>query len=444
MLLINRSSLAILVSAIVSLAHAAGTEYLLQVEQMIRQGKGAQAYDLLKPQQFEQAGNPDFDYLLGLSALEAGHPDAATLAFERVLAVSPNFAAARLDMGRAYFALGDLEGARREFALARELNPPPAARATMDKYEAEIKARESASATRATGYLEAGLGTDGNVTQGPSSSTLFLPAFGVNFTMNTANQKKADDFSQANAGIALTHRLSERLSLYGGVDTKWRDHTKVSNLNYASTDWNAGVQGQAGRDTWRAGVGYNDYILAQQSYRGVTSLGGEFRRAMTDRQQWMLFGQYAEVRYVQAAQVNNNINQWTGGGGLALRMETSSPTLVNVSVYGGQEMEAKASAPRVDGDKDFVGLRAAVQLGLRSNLDLFATAAVQGASYQRSNILYSKKRNDTLYETSAGAVWRLAPAWSLKPQLSWLVNSSNLSVNDYDRYEASVFVRRDF
>jgi hypothetical protein len=45
-----------------------------------------------------------FDYLLGIAALDSGKPDRATIAFERVLAVNPNFAGARLDLAIYVFA----------------------------------------------------------------------------------------------------------------------------------------------------------------------------------------------------------------------------------------------------------------------------------------------------------------------------------------------------
>ena len=81
---------------------------LSEAEALLNSGKSDEAYKLLAPMDFEYSGNVRFDYLLGVSALDSGHPDKATLAFERVLAVEPNFAGARLDMARAYFHLGDL------------------------------------------------------------------------------------------------------------------------------------------------------------------------------------------------------------------------------------------------------------------------------------------------------------------------------------------------
>jgi hypothetical protein len=77
-------------------------------------------------------------------------------------------------------------------------------------------------------------------------------------------------------------------------------------------------------------------------------------------------------------------------------------------------------------------------------VDVYASAGLQAGTYQRTNALYRVKRTDTIYELAGGAIWRFAPAWSLKPQLSWLHNSSNVSVNDYERYELSLMIRRDF
>jgi outer membrane protein len=425
-------------------AQAQNTLDLLRAEQQLRSGQGEQVYETLLAHEFAEAGNPDFDYLLGASALEAGYADRATLALERALAVTPNHGAARLDMGRAYFALGDIQRAREQLTLALMLNPPITARAVIDQYLAAIKAKEAKSATRTSAYIEMGAGNDSNVTQGPINSTAFLPAFGANFTMNEANQKKEANFGQLNLGAEVTHTLDDKRSLYAGFDAKWRGHNSATNYDNIALDLHGGMQWTNERDTWRASLGLNDYTLAQQPYRQIYSLGGEFRRELTPRRRLMLYSQYAAVHYLPEAQRNNDVNQWTAGAGLTTQLHAAIPTLLNLSAYLGQETEAKANLPRVDGDKDFLGLRATMQWAWRADLDLVASAGVQSGTYQRTNLLYQTKRADTVYETAVSAVWRCAPAWSVKPHLSWLRNSSNLSVNDYERVEAAVVLRRDF
>jgi len=101
---------------------------LKKVDALIEQGRVAEAYSLLEPFEYKQAGDVNFNYLLGTAALDSGKPDKARLAFERVLAADPYFAAARIGMGRAYFALGDFNRAKTEFETVLTQNPSPTAR----------------------------------------------------------------------------------------------------------------------------------------------------------------------------------------------------------------------------------------------------------------------------------------------------------------------------
>jgi len=96
---------------------------LSDADSLIKSGKPAAAYDLLSPLEFEHAGEVRFDYLIGTAALDSGNPAQATLAFERVLAVSPDFPGARFDMARAYYQLGDMPRARTEFNMALNQKP---------------------------------------------------------------------------------------------------------------------------------------------------------------------------------------------------------------------------------------------------------------------------------------------------------------------------------
>src|SRR5476649_1519848 len=76
---------------------------LRDAEALMKDGKPAEAYALLKALEYDRAGEVRFDYLIGMAALDSGLPDKATIAFERSLAVNPDFAGARVGMARAYY-----------------------------------------------------------------------------------------------------------------------------------------------------------------------------------------------------------------------------------------------------------------------------------------------------------------------------------------------------
>ena len=68
---------------------------------LLQRKDAAAAYKLLLPYESERAGNPEFDYLLGIAALDAGDPERAIFALERVLAVQPDNLQARAEIARA-------------------------------------------------------------------------------------------------------------------------------------------------------------------------------------------------------------------------------------------------------------------------------------------------------------------------------------------------------
>ena len=109
-----------------------------KADALLKAGKAKEGYTLLAPHEYEMAGNVDYDYLLGIAALDSGKPDKASLALERVLAVNPNYIGARLDLARAYFALADYERAKTEFEAVQAQNPPPAAKTVIEQYLAAI------------------------------------------------------------------------------------------------------------------------------------------------------------------------------------------------------------------------------------------------------------------------------------------------------------------
>ena len=74
-------------------------------KRLLAAGNARQAYTELSAVEDKLTGMPEFDYLLGVAALESGRVEAAIIAFERVLALIPNHAGAQMDLaqiGRAH------------------------------------------------------------------------------------------------------------------------------------------------------------------------------------------------------------------------------------------------------------------------------------------------------------------------------------------------------
>ena len=426
----------------VGLAQAQSQPDLQLAEQLVRSGKAEEAWKLLSPHEFDLAGREDFDYLLGVSALDSGRADRATLVFERVLAVNPDHAAARLDMARAYFALGDYQRAREEFEqVLKNEDTPRAAKATIGRYLAAIEERAPKPGSRLSGYVEASLGRDSNVSGATASNSIYVPLFNVNFTLGPNSQKASDRFSAIGGGAEFNYAIGGGMGLFAGLDLKQRSYQDWDIYDSRSIDYRAGFQATHEKDSFRLTVGRNDYSLDHATYRRIGSLGMELRHAADANTQVIGFGQASEIKYLQDSTASYSSNQVMAGLGMVRRLQSGSNPVIFGSAFAGDDT---ATRNRSDGDRILLGVRAGVQQALRADLDAYATLSAQYSKYDRLNILFQEYRKETQYDLGLGLNWRFERDWLLKPQLTYTRNNSNLPIYDYDRYDFSLTLRRNF
>ncbi len=414
---------------------------LARAEALMKEGKPAEAYALLEPLEDKYAGDPQFDYLLGIAALDSGRSDKATLVFERVMAVNPDFAGARLDLARAYFQLGDLTRAKTEFETVLGQNPPPAARATISRYLELIAEQEKPKKTVVTAYVEATVGRDSNVNNSTSQSQITVPALGnLVFTLDPTNVKRADSYGLLGVGGDIAHEIKPGFAVFAGASGRYRANSSEDRFDYKSADARAGVALSGEADVVRATVSGERYYLDQAANRNTLGLGMDWRHIFNPANHLIAFGQYGRYRFEQSALTVNNFDQYLLGLGW-LRLFQDGRSALSANVIFGKEDGVN---DRADGGKDTLGLRLGGQLNLRDNLNLFASVGAQKGSYDKQNVAFQATREDEQLDAVLGLTWRIGNLWSLRPQVLYVRNNSNIPINAYKRHDISVTLRRDF
>ncbi|MDO8264372.1 MAG: tetratricopeptide repeat protein [Gallionella sp.] len=422
---------------------------------LIGSGKPGAAYNLLEPLEFEYAGEARFDYLIGIAALDSGKPDKATLAFERVLAVNPDSAAARLDMARAYYQLGDFPRARTEFTAALKQNTSAATRANIQKYLDAIAAQKDGKRTRFSGYVEVEVGRDSNVNNSTSQSQVFVDLFATMATLDPANVKASDNYYAAAAGGEINHSLNAHWGLYAGADLRKhanRTHTQFDSVN---TDVRAGVVYEAQANRLRVGAVGGQYDLGGARNIDTTGIKAEFRHVFSPSNQLNAFAQSVQYRYADPLMQPNDIDQQAAGLGWLHVLADGKSSLSGSAHYGTEKDVAPVvtvpsigiinpGGGRNDGAKRFSGLRVGGQTALGERTTLFASAGMQIGDYGKVNYLFLRQRKDRLYDLKLGAAWHWDKLWTLRPQLNYSRNDSNIAIYGYDRMDISLTVRREF
>ncbi|MEX1266752.1 MAG: tetratricopeptide repeat protein, partial [Woeseia sp.] len=135
---------------------------LAGAEDLLADNRPDAAYEQLAAHEPRYAGNPLFDYLLGVAALDSGNASEAIFSLQRALAVAPGFSGARLELARAWYDTGQHEMARPLFARVLEEQPPAPVRAVVVRYLLAIDAAPPRPRARFQPYAELFAGHDSN------------------------------------------------------------------------------------------------------------------------------------------------------------------------------------------------------------------------------------------------------------------------------------------
>jgi tetratricopeptide (TPR) repeat protein len=245
----------------------------------------------------EYIGVVEFDYALGRAALDSGRPDRATLAFGRVLAVDPKHAGASIDMGRAYLALGNREQARAIFGGLLALDPPAAVREQLAAYLAQAGGA-SERRTFVSGFVAAIAGHDSNVNAAAAQARVFVPLFGSEVDLASANVRKADNYAGLSAGLDITHQIDERILLVGGVEAADRSNARESQFDLGAVAARIGAARVWQHFFARAQLLTARSYLGGADNRDVRALALDASEFPGAGPQWSGYAQAGTIRYL--------------------------------------------------------------------------------------------------------------------------------------------------
>jgi len=78
----------------------------VEAEALLGRGQNDAAFELLSKHEFDLAGNPLYDYLLGVAALDSGRYGEAIFSLQRALELQPDYSGARMALARAHYEAG--------------------------------------------------------------------------------------------------------------------------------------------------------------------------------------------------------------------------------------------------------------------------------------------------------------------------------------------------
>jgi tetratricopeptide (TPR) repeat protein len=410
-------------------ANPAIQQLLAEAEDLIERGQTERAYDLLSRQEPELSGNPLYDYLLGVAALDSGRVSESIFALRRALVVEPGFSGARLELARAYYEAGNSALARPLFVRLLDENPPPSVRDVLHKYINAIDAKPPAPQSRFLPYAELFAGNDSNA-NGSTSNQQFL-----GFMLNANNVETESPFVELGAGF---NWLVPRSTEFG-----WRVSARASHRdNFDAPFVNATIVSGVGGFNWRRGSLFGHVYLdgywgardgeSNENYAGVDLTVGGRLGALWDLTAGVRSGAQRFDQSIEILDVDRTLYI------LGLTRRFTSGGWVSLQAIGGDDSEKQAGSPYGNSK---TGGRINVSAPLSSSTWLYASVGSLTSDYD--GLFFGTPREDEQLSSIVQVEFRdvLTDGLSIMPRIRYIDNESDVALYDYDRTELGIFFR---
>lgn len=423
-------------------ATALSANAIADAERLINRNDYVSAYALLKPLEPDYAGEPRFDYLLGLAALEAGKNTESVFAFERCLAVDPLNGLCRVQIARAYYRLGETENARNEFYTVRKSNPPAEVMSATAQYLNMImKQEEQLSRTGWSGYAELQAGYDSNASTGINQSQVSaLPEIFQSSYTGTSN---GDGFGSISAGANMRRPVAEALVAYGSLSLSQREHSELDTLDNQSVDLSGSLALSRGVDNYQFRLNAQNYSVDGEEYRYTYGGTVQWQHAFGSGLFANSYLQYLQFTYPD--QDARDSVRPTLGGAVSWALDMMMSPVVYASAYVARE-EYDEESSNIS-NQGIGGLRLGGQLSVLDRVQLQFNASVERRkSGDDFNLIGTGllERVENQYDTSLAVQWQPIKNAFIKPQVGYTRNDSTVVTYDYDRLQSSVSFRYEF
>lgn len=421
------SAIVLLLACSSSLAQA--PDALATLRRLVDAGGYEQAYQLGREHN-DWKGNPHFDFLFGVAAINSSHIPEGLLALERHLAAVPANDRARLELAKGYFELGDFGRSRQEFEFVLRYNPPEEVRANIQRYLDGMRTRDSA-ALRATSraYLEAGLGYDSNVNSGTYITQ--IPFFNgiVDIVPGSSALAVGAAYWQARGGGQIMRRVSPSLAVFAGGDLEFKRQPAAAAFDTTNAGGYLGFSVLRGATLYRLSLADSVLFVDDDKYRNTLSLTGEAQYSLGNDYTLHGVAQYAELGHADDNAIRDSKLTTLGIGARKTLQTAWRPGLGLQFAYSREDNLEKSD----DLSRGQYAIRLTLSASPVDRLGVNAGVGWQRGRYNALDYPFGSTREDTMWQADLGANYALTPHWTLRAEYQWTDNRSNQALYSFKR-----------
>ncbi len=439
--LLTASALTLCIGISQQIFAAAQDPDIEQLNQLVTANRYEEAFNLSKQLMNEHEGEPEFDFLYGLAALETGKPNDAVFAFERITYTYQDQLRVKLELARAYYQINNFQAARQLFNDVLATNPTENVKANIKIFLDLIEERENNISGNFDFYVSTNIGSDSNINSATALGVITIPGFG-NVTLSSNGKSIDDNFNDVGAGVAYNKPFSKTsaLTLTGNASHHNNFSSNTFDLDVFAAD--ATYTDINGNTRMSYGIKNQMVNLNSEPFQDSRSIIVAMQRSPGGGWSQGLTGAFTQVRYDDGLNKNANlrdVNQTLISGVLGKAIGRFSHS---VSIYYGDEQAARVGGENFA--QKFYGLGFSEQYQFNSTNVPYFHVSMHHSDNKGADVFFNFARADKTFSTALGWMWLMDRNINVTADVSYTNNSSNIPLYEYDRVKYQTGIRYQF
>lgn len=410
---------------------AASTETVKgQAVKLLDQGKGQEAYDLLKARHEADKNDVETSFMLAQAAMTLKRPAEAIALYEAILAKNPALPRVRLELGRAYAAAGDMKKATEQFQAVLAGSPPPSVGENIGKFMASMQTEKNWNARLGVGYIY-----DTNVNAGPTASSVLM--FGLPFQLSNDARETDGAGYTVNAAGGYFRKLKGDLAAQADLQYNRTAYSHLSSFDSDVLSGSAGLTLQKKSYIVSLPLLLESVYIGHARYDNAFGVSPQAQVPLTER----LSANAAFVIQKKHYYVNDGLRNgtvWSASAGTKYYYRQDSFLQATLR-HGVEGTGAKYT------DNSSNALNLGWYAGLPRGFSLYVGPGLSYTAYEAKEAAFDARRKDTQYS----AVFNLskdfdATGCSAVLGYTFTRNDSNIALYDYNRGQLTLQVSHAF
>ncbi|MCK5896618.1 MAG: DUF2860 family protein [Cocleimonas sp.] len=412
-------------------------EALTSLEVAVQQKNYQQAWKHAKQLAKTREGEPRFDYLYGISALETGHYDLAVFALDRVAVNQPNVIRPRLELARAYLKVNNDIAALREFEEVLHLNPPATVRRNVNHYiQAINKASNTSRKWIIDGLVTLATGYDTNANFGAESSVFETPVFG-SVTLKKSSLKQDSPFVELRTQMNSQYIISDTQSWFVNTQVSHKHFTDAEAFNLSTLNLQGGSTFAVGRQQYQLSLRDQFITIDDSAFSNTLGIRADFTHEIASNQ--ILTASFLLDDYDHKQQ---NLRDGRHYGVSSQYRFSKNNTRHQLGFSVGHQRPKQAGGKHYT--RNTTGVSYAVEHAWNPVNSSFINTQFQHRKHRASDPIYAKKRQDNRLLLKVGHTVRLGKKLSLFAHTGYTKNNSNLDIYDTNKAFVKMGVNYNF